>query len=161
MKHILFIVMLMVFISFFAQELPIAYALDVNAIFQQLKNELLSKGLTSIDVKAVEQPTKNLISSGANTTDIKNMVLDFANKGFKGTKLESLVSIVSDLVKSGDSLKVASDSVSQAIQTASASGLKGDNLLAKIKELVSQHKAQIVQVKSTIGSKLGGFLKSK
>lgn len=161
MKHILSITIFIVFISFFAQELPIAYALDVNAMFQQIKNELLNKGLTSTDVKAIEQPTKSLISSGANTTDIKNMLLDFANKGFKGTKLESLVSMVSDLVKSGDSLKVASGAVAQAVQTASASGLKGDSLIAKIRELVSQHKAQIDQVKSAIGSKLTGFLKNK
>jgi len=157
MKRILMIAVIMVFASYLTA--PIVQALDVNAIFQQIKSELLGKGLTSTDLKAVEQPTKTLISSGASTSDIKSMLVDFANKGFKGTKLESLVTIVSDLVKKGDSLKVASGAVSSAIQTASASGLKGDTLIAKVKEIISQNKAQIDQAKSAIGSKLSGLLK--
>lgn len=39
-----------------------AQALDVNAVFGQLKSELLQKGMSTSDIKAVEPPVKNMLS---------------------------------------------------------------------------------------------------
>jgi hypothetical protein len=124
-----------------------AQALDTNAIFQQLKGELLNKGMAVTDIGAVEQPVKSMLSLGASQLDVKNILLDLVVKGFKGTDLGSLVGMVSDLMKSGGSTKLSADVVTQAIQQAGALGLKGKELLAQVGSVVNLKKASLNQLK--------------
>ena len=120
-----------------------AYALDINAIFGQLKAQLQNSGMVSTDINAVESPVKNLLAQGVSQIDLKSMLLDFVSKGFKGKDLSSLVSMVGDLVKSGSSAKSSAGFVSQAIQQVSAMGLKGNGLMAKVQGIVGQKKASL------------------
>lgn len=125
-----------------------AIAIDVNALFTQLKVELQKKGMAPADINENEQSIKNLLDLGASQFDVKNILLDFVANGFKGRDIGSLVSMVSDLMKDGSSMKVARDIIFQAIKQANITGLKGNTLVAKIQEFVDQKKAQLSQVKS-------------
>lgn len=136
----------------------IAHA-DVNMDFSKIKNELLAKGLSSSDVNAIENPAKSLLAVETSPVDIKNAILDFAAKGFKGTSLGSLMDMVNDLVKNGDSLKLAQMVVGQAADKAKASDAKGDALISKIQELVKKHTEQVKAVKSKT-SGWGSILKT-
>jgi hypothetical protein len=150
MKRILVIGIFIFFMSFLSGILTDAQALDANAVFQQLKTELLSKGMASTDITVAAQPIKDMLGLGANQADVKSVLLDLMSKGFKGNDFGSLVSLVSDLMKSGTAIKGASGFVSQAIQQASSLGLKGKDLIAKVQGIVSQKIAQLGQLKSNV-----------
>ena len=160
MKRFLVIGMLICFVSCLSGVLFKAQALDINAIFQQLKGELLNKGMANTDIKAVEQPAKSMLSLGANQLDVKTILLDLAAKGFKGADLGSLAGLVSSLMKGGGSTKLSAGVVTQAIQQASGLGLKGKDLLAKVGNIVNSKKASLAQVKSgadNVKSSLGAI----
>jgi hypothetical protein len=131
----------MCFVSCFSGILINAQALDVNSLFTALKSELGNKVVVDNGVNAAEQPIKKMLGMGVSTTDIKGLLLNFIGKGFKGNNLGSLVGCVSDLMKNKEGLKGATSFVSQAIQQASAMGLKGDFLVGKVKGIVGQKKA--------------------
>lgn len=152
MKQHLIVGMLICFLCYFSGILTNAQAIDVNAVFQQLKGELLNKGLTASDINAAERPAKNMLSLGATQADVISVLVDFVAKGFKGNDLGSLVGMVSDLMKSGSSTKISVGTVSQAIQQASVLGLKGKDLLVKVQNIVNQKKAQLEQLKSGLGT---------
>ncbi len=147
MKQIIVISMVILFASFLCGVFSKAQALDVNAVFGQLKSELLQKGMSTSDIKAVEPPVKNMLSLGGKQTDVKDVLLNLMAKGFKGNDFSSLVGMVSDLAKNGDSIKNAGTVVSQAIQGASLLGLKGKDLIAKVQNMVNQRKTQLNQIK--------------
>ena len=148
MKRTLIIGMLVCFISCLSGVMFKTQALDVNTIFQQLKGELLNKGMTTTDVSAVEQPAKSMLSLGANQLDIKNILLNLIAQGFKGSDLGSLVGMVSDLMKGGSSVNSSAGLVNQAIQQASTLGLKGKDLLTKVGNIVNLKRSSLDQVKS-------------
>lgn len=157
MKRILPAVVFFVLVGLVAA-LPAARA-DVNTEFSKIKNDLLAKGLSSSDINAVEDPAKTMLNAGAASADIKNIVLDFAAKGFQGTELESLMEMVNGLVKNGDRLKLAQMVIGQAADKAKASGAKGSTLMAKIQELVKQHTESVNAIKNKT-SGWGSFVKS-
>lgn len=97
----------------------------------------MNKGMTTTDVNAVEQPTKSMLSMGASQLDVKSILLNLVSKGFKDNDLGSLVGMVSDLMKSGSSANSSAGVVNQAIQQASALGLKGKDLLSKVGTIVN------------------------
>lgn len=150
MRRIIVISMVILFAGFLCGIFTEAEALDVNAIFGQLKSELLQKGMSAGDIKAVEPPVKSMLNLGGNQIDIKSILLDLMAKGFKGNDLSSLVSMVSDLTKNGEPVKNAGTVVSQAIQGANLLGLKGKDLIAKVQNMVNQRKTQLNQAKSNV-----------
>ncbi|GEM_PF-1884505 len=129
-----------------------AQALDVNAIFGQIKSELLQKGMSAGDITAVEPPVKNMLSLGGNQADVKSILLDLMSKGFKGNDFSSLVGMVSDLAKNGEPVKNAGAVVSQAIQGASVLGLKGKDLISQVQNMVNQRKTQLYQIKGNVSA---------
>ncbi len=129
-----------------------AYALDVNAVFGQLKSELLKKGMAASDIKTVEPPVKNMLNLGGSQADLKTILLGLMAKGFKGNDFSSLVLMVSDLAKNGEPIKNAGTIVSQAIQAASSLGLKGKDLIMKVQNIVNQRKMQLGQAKRNISA---------
>jgi len=141
MKKIFIIGILVCFASCFSGILTNAQALDVNTLFTALKSELGSKIVAANDINAAEQPIKNLLGMGASLAEVKSALLDFIGKGFKGSNLGSLVSLVSDLMKNGEAIKGATNIVSRAIKQASAMGLKGEGLVARVQGIVGQKKA--------------------
>ncbi len=140
MKRIFIVSLFMCFISCLGPLTTKAQALDVNTLFTALKNELGDKVVAASDINAAEQPIKKLLGMGASLAEVKTVLLDFIGKGFKGNDLNSLVSCVSDLMKNKEAIKTAASFVSQAIGQASAMGLKGKDLIAKVQGLVSQKK---------------------
>ena len=149
MKKI-FIVLSMGFI--FASSLSLfpanARALDANTVWGQLKGELLNKGLAAVDINASAQPVKTMLGLGANSADMKSLLLEFAGKGFKGNDLGKLSTLVSELMKSGLPVKASETFVSNALQKARASGATGSGLIAKVQTLVNQKKEQLAQLKN-------------
>ena len=141
MKRIFVILILMCFVNCFSGILTNAQALNVNTLFTALKSELGSNIVAANDINAAEQPIKKILGMGASLAEVKSVLLDFIGKGFKGNNLSSLVSCVSDLMKNKEAIKGAAGFVSQAIKQASAMGLKGDGLVAKVQGIVSQKKA--------------------
>lgn len=160
MKRIVVICIGIVFAVFLSGFFKGAQALDVNAVFGQLKSELLQKGMAATDIKAVEPPVKNMLNLGGNQADIKSILLDFMSKGFKGNDFSSLVGMVNDLAKKGEPIKNAGSVVSQAIQGASLLGIKGKDLIPKVKDIVNQRITQLSQVKSN-ASATGQQLKNQ
>lgn len=160
MKLIIVISMVILCASFLFGVLTGAQALDVNAIFGQLKSELLQKGMSASDIKAVEPPVKSMLSLGGNQADIKSILLDLMAKGFKGNDLGSLMGMVSGLAKNGKPIKSAGTFISQAIQGANLLGLKGKDLIPKVQNMVNQKITQLSQTKSN-ASVPGQQLKTK
>lgn len=130
-----------------------AHALDANAAFNQLKTDLQGKGLAVSDINAAAQSVKTMLNLGASPGDMKNLLLDFSKKGFKGNDLGKLSGMVSELMKSRMPVKGAEGVVSQAVKRAEASGLKGKELIAKVQSVVNEKKAQLDQLKSIAAAK--------
>jgi len=146
----------MCFVNCFSGILTNAQALDVNTLFTALKSELGNKVVAANDINAAEQPIKKMLGMGASLAEVKSVLLDFIGKGFKGNNLSSLVSCVSDLMKNKEAIKGAAGFVSQAIKQASAMGLKGDGLVAKVQGIVGQKKASLGLLdKKGLGSLFG------
>jgi len=152
MKRFIAVAMLVIFAFFLSGLFKGAQALDVNAVFAQIKAELIQKGMSAGDIKAVEPPVKNMLSLGGTQSDVKSILLDLMAKGFKGNDLSSLVGMVSDLAKSGEPVKNSGAVVSQAIQGASVLGLKGKDLISKVQNMVNQRKAQLSQIKGNVSA---------
>ena len=127
---------------------PTARALDATAVLGQLKSELQNKGLTAADINAASQPIKTMLGLGASSNDVKNLLLAFAGKGFKGNDLGKLSALASELMKSGLPAKASEAFVSKGLEQAGASGAKGRDLIAKVQTLVGQKKEQLAQLKS-------------
>jgi hypothetical protein len=152
MKRIFVILMLLCFVSCFSGILTNAQALDVNTLFTALKSELGSKVVADNGVNAAEQPIKKILGMGASLAEVKNVLLDFISKGFKGNNLSSLVSCVSDLMKNKEAIKGAAGFVFQAIQQASSMGLKGEDLVKKVQGIVGQKASLGILDKKGLGS---------
>ena len=124
------------------------WALDLNAAYAQLKGELQSKGLPSSDISAAAGAAKQMLGLGASSTDVKNILLNLAGKGFKGADLGKLSGLVNELMKSGLPVKAAEGFIMQSIQKSGTGGAKGSEVISKIQTLVSQKKAQLDQLQS-------------
>ncbi len=142
MKKILVILTLLSIVGFVTSIYAVAQEKNVDATCAELAGELRQKGVSRRDVKAIEEPVKNMLKKGATKKDIKDAVGDLSAGGVKGKALRQSVEAMNELMEDGENPKVAGNIVSRAAHRAQAQGLKGKDLAAEVHEAVQQRKQE-------------------
>ena len=147
MKKILVILTLLSLVGLVTSICAVAQGGKVDAACAELASELRQKGVSRRDVKAIEEPVKNMLNKGATKKNITDAVGDLSAGGTKGKALRQSVEAMNELVEDGENPKVAGNVVSRAAQRAQAQGLKGEDLAAKVQEAVQQRKQERKKMK--------------
>lgn len=142
MKKILVILMLLIMVGLVTSIYAVAQEKNVDAACAELTGELRQKGVSRRDVKAIEEPVKNMLRKGATKKDIKDAVGNLSAEGARGQALRQSVEAMNELVEDGENPKEAGNIVSRAAHRAQAQGLKGKDLAAEVQEAVQQRKQE-------------------
>ncbi len=109
-------------------------------VFEQLKQELQSAGVSDQFIKVAEDPVNRMITWASETADIKTVLLDLWGQGIKGRALKNALAAVAELVASGDNTLEAARIASQAAHKAELEGLSGFGVGMKVKQAVQDRK---------------------
>jgi hypothetical protein len=118
-----------------------------DSVFEQLKPELKSQGMSEQFIKITENSIKRMILSQAKISEIKTVLLDLWKQGVSGRALKNAVTAVAELVACGDNTLEASQVASAAAHQAEAEGLSGFGVGMRVRKAVQDRKAYLKSLK--------------
>ena len=123
------------------------YCGQTDNVFEQLKSELKSQGVSDQFIKITENSVKKIIAAKAKISEIKTVLLDLWSQGVKARALKNAVAAVAELVASGDNILEASSIASGAAHKAEAEGLSGFGVGMRVKRAVGDRKEYLRNLK--------------
>jgi len=129
------------------------YSPEVNAAYEQLKNDVAKRGVDVKQVTDSAKPIKDLLAQGVRKDDLKKFVLDLYNKKLDEPSFKSSLTSVSELMKDGEAYRKARNLVTSGIDKAKAQGLTGVEFKNKINETIEARKNQLDEIKKQCATK--------
>jgi hypothetical protein len=125
----------------------IVVAVDVAQLFNQVKSELLQKGVAAVDVNTIQPAATSLLGLGITKASLVNMVVDLVALKIKGTSLNGPLQALQGLVQSGEKPNIASNLIATAINQAKTQNLTGNAAVSKIVDFINQKKSEVLALK--------------
>ena len=125
----------------------IATAVDLGQLFNQVKSELLQKGVAAADVNTIQPTATSLLGLGITKASLVNMVVDLVALKVKGPSLNGPLQALQSLVQTGEKPNIASNLIATAISQAKAQNLTGNSAVSKIVDFINQKKSEFLALK--------------